>query len=52
MPRLALEEGQVYTIEPGVMVPGCGYVGLEEDVIVTASGVEFLSHPQEQLVVR
>jgi Xaa-Pro aminopeptidase len=52
MPRLALEEGQVYTIEPGVAVPGYGYIGLEEDVIVTASGVEFLSRPQKQLVVR
>ena len=49
-PSLPLEAGQVFTIEPGVAVPGCGQIGLEEDVLVTAEGVEFLSKPQEEVI--
>jgi Xaa-Pro aminopeptidase len=43
-----VEEGNVYTLEYGAAVPGRGYIGLEEDVLVTADGIEWLSSPQRE----
>lgn len=44
-----VEAGQVYTLELGTAVPGRGFLGLEEDVLVTTAGLEWLSTPQTRL---
>jgi Xaa-Pro aminopeptidase len=51
-PFRAVEAGQVYTLEPSVVLPGYGCIGIEEDVLVTAQGVEFLSTPQTRLILK
>lgn len=45
-PSIPVKEGEVYTLELGVTLPSRGYLGLEEMVVVTASGCEFLSDRQ------
>lgn len=45
-PRWPLEPGQVFTLELEAEVPGVGYASLEEDVVITESGAEYLSRPQ------
>ena len=48
-PEGVIEAGQLYTLELGVDTPQ-GYCGLEEEVLVTDHGCEFLSAPQMELM--
>jgi Xaa-Pro aminopeptidase len=49
-PFQRLEEGMVFTIEPRLPVPGRGVVTIEEMVVVTKDGTEWLSTPQKDLI--
>ena len=50
-PKQTLETGQVFTIEPHVIVTGYGCMGLEEDVIMTDHGAEYFTEPQREIVL-
>lgn len=47
-PDMIVEVGNIYTLELGV-ITSAGYVGLEEDVLVTENGVVFLSNEQTEM---
>ena len=43
-----LEEGMVFTVEPGIYFPGLGGIRIEDDVAVTSDGWESLNtHPKD-----
>lgn len=46
-----VEEGQCFTLEPSVNVPGYGVATMEEVVVVEADGARFLSKPQEGILL-
>jgi Xaa-Pro aminopeptidase len=46
-----IEKGMVFTLEPRLTVPGRGIATIEEMVLVTEQGAEFLSTPQRHLLL-
>ena len=46
---MTVEPGNIFTLELHVVVPERGMMSLEEDVLVTEQGVEYLSTPQTGL---
>ena len=45
-----LDAGNVFTLEPSVEIAE-GRIGLEEDVVITENGCEFLNPPQRELML-
>jgi Xaa-Pro aminopeptidase len=50
-PFIPLEKNTVLTIEPRLPVKGFGISTLEEMVVITKDGCEFLSDPQEEILL-
>jgi Xaa-Pro aminopeptidase len=50
-PNQRLEEGMVFTLEPRLSVPNRGVVTIEEMVVVTKTGADWLSTPQKEIWV-
>ena len=51
LPYLKVEEKQVYTLEPRINIPGYGVATIEEIIVVRNDGGEFLSEPQQELIL-
>jgi Xaa-Pro dipeptidase len=51
--QLVIEEGMVFTIEPGIYVPGVAGVRIEDDIYITADGAKVLTKfPKELQIIR
>lgn len=46
---LILKEGMVFTIEPGIYIPGRAGVRIEDDVVITKDGCRSLTHFSREL---
>jgi Xaa-Pro aminopeptidase len=42
--------GQIWTVEPGVYINGFGGVRIEDDVLITDTGIEILNHSSKELL--
>jgi Xaa-Pro aminopeptidase len=51
LPFMPLEKDQVFTIEPRIYIQDFGVATVEEMVVITADGAEYLSEPQQELIL-
>jgi len=45
-----LTPGMIVTVEPGIYLPGFGGVRIEDDIVVTESGIKILTHSSKDLI--
>jgi Xaa-Pro aminopeptidase len=48
--KIVLEPGQVWTVEPGIYVEGFGGCRIEDDVVVTQTGIDILNKSPKHLM--
>jgi Xaa-Pro aminopeptidase len=51
LPFIPLEKDQVFTIEPRIYIKDFGVATVEEMVVITRDGAEYLSQPQKELLL-
>ncbi len=49
--RFTFTKNMVFTVEPGVYLPGTGGVRTEDDIVVTGSGVRMLTKSPKDLII-
>ena len=47
---LILKENMVFTVEPGIYIPGLGGVRIEDDILITQKGFELLTNATRDLI--
>lgn len=47
--QTVLQPGMIFTIEPGIYLPGWGGIRIEDDILVTPDGGEVLTHVSKEL---
>ena len=46
-----LQPGMVVTVEPGIYLPGLGGVRIEDDIVITESGIHILTSSSKDYTV-
>jgi len=51
LPYIPIEVGNTFTIEPRLTIDGFGIATIEEKIVVTENGCEFMSPPQKEIIL-